>query len=157
MKNSANSFSIPQNGNMMYKKDGRSFPGIRSGKTSENIKIQIKSIDMPALNMNAAETCGMRKYYNHPELRITSPMPFERNVEILKKLMFHIAEGWVFIEGLMIREVTEFEGKPVKVGFVWLGTGSKAVCNVVLYDMQDQYIGFPSPEQITWMNNQQKK
>ena len=119
--------------------------------------IQIHGTRMSALNLNEAFTSGVWKEYKHPELSFVSPMSFEENAKIIRNLMPLIAEGEVFDEERLLRGAAEFDGKPVKLSFMLSGVGSASLCSVVMYDMDDQYIGFPSMEQIDWMNNQENK
>ena len=161
MKTKASLLSGTQSIGMKNIGSCRTSPGVVRGKASIAMPskdwIRIHEIRMPELNLNEARTLGLWKQYKHRELSFISPMPFEENVKIIQKLMPYIAEGHVFDEEMMMRGAAEYDGKPVKLGFVLSEIGSKSVCNVVMYDMDDQCIGFPSTEQITWMNNQQNK
>ena len=154
MKNTI-SCSSTRHGVMLNRGICKARPGVFRGKAEVQYRnkasVVIKNFLIPTLNLNQARTFGMRKALKHPEFSLMSPMPLEKNTEIVKKLINHVIEGHVFMEGEVLHGDASYEGKPVTLAFILSGSKSDAELSVLFFDENEQYIGFPTQEQIDWI------
>lgn len=154
MKN-INSCSTTRHGVMLGRGICGAPPGVIRGKSEVQYRskesVFIKNIQIPTINLNLARTVGMRKTLKHPEFSLMSPMPFEKNAEIIKRLINHVIAGHVFMEEEVLHGNAVYEGKPVTLGFLFSGSKSDSEFSVHFFDENAQYIGFPTQEQIDWV------
>ena len=125
-------------------------PGIFGRKSA----ISIKGYQIPELNLNAACTSGLWEICKHPNFKIMSPMPNEKNAEILVKLINHVFAGHVFMEEEVLHGDASYDGKPVTLAFMLFGSKSDSEFSVHFCDENGKYIGFPTQEQIDWVGKQ---